>query len=239
MSPIVEERLAEIEQLCREHHVARLELFGSAASDAFRPGESDLDFLVTFEEGPRDSIGGFGGAYMSLVMRLEDLLGIHVDLVEERAIRNPYFRQAVDTGPRVPLYESPTAPPVRRPAASHPAPECSAVELRTKKYLYDINKAAAVIMAFTEGKTSTDYLGDIMLRSAVERQLEIIGLAVSQLAKRDVAVAERLGDYQRIIGLRNVIAHQYYELDHAQIWEVVEHDVPALRRETEALLGEG
>ena len=81
MSPVVEERLAEIEQLCREHHVERLELFGSAASGAFRPGESDLDFLVTFEAGAPTGL--------ALASALEDLFGIHVDLVEERAIRNP------------------------------------------------------------------------------------------------------------------------------------------------------
>ena len=166
------------------------------------------------------------------------MFGIHVDLVEEEAIRNPYFRQAVDTGPRVRLYESPTAPERRRAAVPHPAPECSPVQLRTKKYLYDINRAAGNVMEFTAGKTVADYEGDLMLRLAVERAFEIIGIAVAQLAKRDTAVAARLGDYQRIIGLRNVIAHQYYEIDLPKIWEVIERDVPTLHRETEALLGE-
>ena len=65
----------------------------------------------------------------------------------------------------------------------------------------------------------------------VER-LELFGSAASG------AFRARLGDYQRIIGLRNVIAHRYYELDHAQIWEVIERDLPTLQREAEALLGE-
>ena len=55
MTPLVEERIDEIERLCREHDVARLELFGSAASGEFRPGESDLDFLVSFEPRPAGS----------------------------------------------------------------------------------------------------------------------------------------------------------------------------------------
>ena len=234
MSPVVEERLAEIEQLCREHHVERLELFGSAASGAFRPGESDLDFLVTFEASP-DGRGLV--TYLGLVSGLEELFGVHVDLVEEETIRNPYFRQAVDTGPRVRLYESPTVPERRRAAVPHPAPECSPVQLRTKKYLYDINQAAGNVMEFTAGKTLADCEGDLMLRLAVERAFEIIGIAVAQLTKRDATAAARLGDYQRIISMRNVIAHQYYELDHPRMWEIIERDVPALRREAGVLLG--
>ena len=169
MSPIVEERLAEIERLCREHHVERLELFGSAASGAFHPGESDLDFLVTFAPSPD---GSGLAAYLGLARSLEDLFGIHVDLVEEQAIRNPYFRQAVDTGPRVRLYESPTAPKRRRAAVPHPAPECSPVQLRTKKCLYDINQAAGSVMEFTAGKTFADYERDLMLvRPTIDRCL--------------------------------------------------------------------
>ena len=230
MSPIIEERLAEIEQLCREHHVERLELFGSAASGAFRPGESDLDFLVTFEVGAPTGL--------ALASALEDLFGIHVDLVEERAIRNPYFRQAVDTGPKVRLYKSPTAPKRRRRAVPHPAPECSPLELRTKKYLYDISQAAGNVMDFTTGKTLADYERDLMLRSAVERQFEIIGEAVARLARFDEATAERISNYQAIIAFRNLIAHDYDELKNATVWEKIERHVPTLRRETEALLGE-
>ena len=230
MSPVVEERLAEIEQLCREHHVERLELFGSAASGAFRPGESDLDFLVTFEAGAPTGL--------ALASALEDLFGIHVDLVEERAIRNPYFRQAVDTGPKVGLYKSPTAPKRRGRAIPHPAPECSPLELRTKKYLYDINQAAGNVMEFTTGKTLADYERDLMLRSAVERQFEIIGEAVARLARFDEATAERISNYQDIIAFRNLIAHDYDELKNATVWEKIERHVPTLRRETEGLLGE-
>ena len=45
MNTLFEEKLDELSALCRQHKVARLELFGSAASDAFEPGRSDLDLL--------------------------------------------------------------------------------------------------------------------------------------------------------------------------------------------------
>ena len=153
------ERIGDIERLCIEHRVERLELFGSAASGRFRDGESDLDFLVTFE---RDApSGGFGGPPVGLALALEALFGIRVDLVEEAAIRNPYFRQGVDAEPRTLLYASPGAPP-RTPPAAHPVPEASRMELQTKKLLYDISQAAGEIIAFTEGKTFEDYERDTL-----------------------------------------------------------------------------
>lgn len=235
MTPLVEERIVEIERLCREHEVVRLELFGSAASGEFRPGESDLDFLVSFE--PRPS-GGKPAPYFRLVAALRDLFGMDVDLVEEQAIRNPYFRQAVDTGPRTPLYESPTAPERHLLTASHPAPECSAVELRIKKLLYDINQAAGNIVRFTDGKTRDDYLDDLFLRSAVERQFEIIGEAATRLGRQDRATLERITGYQEIIGFRNLIAHEYDRLEPDQVWEIVERDIAVLHDETTALLAD-
>ena len=56
------------------------------------------------------------------------------------------------------------------------------MRIESKKYLYDIAQAAKLALGFIAGKTFADYDGDIMLRSAVERQLEIVGEALAQLA---------------------------------------------------------
>jgi len=61
-----------------------------------------------------------------------------------------------------------------------------------KKYLFDIEQAAALIGAFTCGKTFVESESDGMLRSAVERQFEIVGEALNQLAKIDMGTARRL-----------------------------------------------
>jgi predicted nucleotidyltransferase len=82
-----------LERLCRQFHVRRLELFGSAATGSFRPGESDVDFLVEFEPLP---FGEYADAYFGLLFGLQDLLGRPIDLVSPEAITNPYFREAVD-----------------------------------------------------------------------------------------------------------------------------------------------
>lgn len=234
MSLVVEERLAEIEQLCREHHVARLELFGSAADDRFRPGESDYDFLVTYEPDARSGLS----EHVGLIHALEDLLGTHVDLVEEKAIRNPYFRQGVDISPKVLLYAAPGAPAPVRPTVPHPAPECSPVELRTKKLLYDIQQATRGLAEFTTGKMREDYEQDLVLRLAIERSFEIIGEAMARLFRHDAATARRISGYRDIIGFRNIIAHDYDNLKNDKIWNAIERHLPTLLRETEALLGE-
>ena len=235
MSPIVEERLAEITQTCREYHVARLELFGSAADGRFRPSESDYDFLVMFE--PDAQVGL--SEHVGLIHALEDLLGTHVDLVEEHAIRNPYFRQGVDVSPKVLVYAAPGSPAPVRSAAPHPAPECSRMELRTKKLLYDIQQAARGLAEFTTGKTREDYEQDLILRLATERSFEIIGEAMARLFRHDAGTARRISRYRDIIGFRNIIAHDYDNLKSEKVWNAIERHLPTLLRETEALLGEG
>lgn len=90
---------AAIEALCRHHHVHRLDAFGSVARGNACAG-SDYDFLVEFEPLPA---GGYAEAYFGLLEGLQALLHAPVDLVVERAIRNPYFRQALQAR-REPLY---------------------------------------------------------------------------------------------------------------------------------------
>ena len=87
MSPLIEQHREELAELCRRYHVKRLELFGSAARGELRP-ESDLDFLVEFGEVPGER---YFHAYFAFKESLEKLFARQVDLVEEGAIKNPYF----------------------------------------------------------------------------------------------------------------------------------------------------
>lgn len=93
MNAMIESHLAQIEELCREFHVQRLELFGSALNASFDPEKSDLDFLVEFA---LLSSGDYAAAFFGFKMELERLLRRSVDLVVASAIRNPYFRQSVE-----------------------------------------------------------------------------------------------------------------------------------------------
>ncbi len=79
---------------------------------------------------------------------------------------------------------------------------------------------------------------DPLLRSDVERQLEIIGEALNQLAKIDPDKATTITDYRRIIALRNVLVHGYARVDRQVIWNIIERSLPVLRREVDALMNQ-
>ena len=109
------------------------------------------------------------------------------------------------------------------------------MRLEARKYLHDIQCAVGLLEEFTAGKTFADYERDAMLRAAVEREFEVIGEAVAQLARVDGALADRISSHQRIIAFRNVLIHGYAEVDDRLVWGVVETNLPTLAREVEAL----
>ncbi len=110
------------------------------------------------------------------------------------------------------------------------------MRLESQKYLFDIQQAADRIARFCEGKKFEDYRSDELLRSAVERQFEIMGEALSQLAKHDPEVAERIKDHRKIIAFRNILIHAYATVDDRIVWGVFEGDLPALRATLTELL---
>jgi hypothetical protein len=92
LSEIIEHK-ADLVDLAQQFQVKRLEVFGSAASGEFRPGDSDLDFLVEFSSAEPD---GFADRYFGLLEGLERLFNQPVDLVVASSVKNPYFREAVE-----------------------------------------------------------------------------------------------------------------------------------------------
>jgi len=92
MHASIESKRAEIERLCRELGVRRLDVFGSATGNYFDETSSDLDVLVEFDAGP-----GFDyyGAFFGLKEGLEAIVGRPVDVVTASAVENPYFRERV------------------------------------------------------------------------------------------------------------------------------------------------
>ena len=110
------------------------------------------------------------------------------------------------------------------------------MRLEQAKYLFDIQQAACALSEFVSGSAWADYERDAMLRAAVERQFEIIGEALSQLAKRDALLAARIDGYQRIIAFRNILIHGYADVDNRLVWDIVETRLPMLRSQVEVLL---
>ncbi|MCO6437113.1 MAG: nucleotidyltransferase domain-containing protein [Phycisphaerae bacterium] len=92
---------AEIASFCRRWGIVRLEVFGSALRDDFGP-ESDVDFLVTFEDSARFSLFDLADAQQEL----EGIVGRSVDLVERRPIEQSanWIRRGLILGNTLPVY---------------------------------------------------------------------------------------------------------------------------------------
>jgi uncharacterized protein with HEPN domain len=81
------------------------------------------------------------------------------------------------------------------------------------KLLFDIQRAADLILQFTRGKTVQEYSSEPMMASAVERQFEIIAF-------------------------RNVLIHGYSSVDDEVVWDIIEKKLPVLRTEVRGMLGD-
>jgi uncharacterized protein len=93
MTEMLEREREAIEQACRHHGVARLEVFGSAVRDDFCPGESDLDLLVELQ--PMEAYARVD-AYFGLLDDLRRILGCEIDLVMTGAVRNRYIARDIE-----------------------------------------------------------------------------------------------------------------------------------------------
>jgi uncharacterized protein with HEPN domain len=97
------------------------------------------------------------------------------------------------------------------------------------KYLWDALQAADRIAQFVSGKSLEAYAEEDLLRSAVERQFEIVGEALAQLRKVDAETAATIPELPRIVAFRNILIHGYATVDDRIVWGVVEGSLPALR----------
>ena len=102
MHPIIQDKLETLKELCAEHRVERLDIFGSAARDDFDPELSDLDFLVEFEE---MSPVKHADAFFGLLEDLERTFHRRIDLLERKPIENPHLWESIERSRRV-LYEA-------------------------------------------------------------------------------------------------------------------------------------
>ena len=105
---------------------------------------------------------------------------------------------------------------------------------RKKKFLSDILNAINLVEEFTKDVYSFgDYTSDLKTKSAVERQLVIIGEAVNAINKEDEAEFDNV---KQLVAFRNRIVHAYDSIDDAIVWNILKKHLPSLKAEVELKL---
>ena len=97
---IIEKNIDKIRFLCNQHRVVKLFVFGSILTGNFKKS-SDIDFLVDFAG---VDLNDYADNYFAFKSALESLLKRPIDLLEDKAIKNPYLRQSIDSSKQL-IYE--------------------------------------------------------------------------------------------------------------------------------------
>jgi uncharacterized protein with HEPN domain len=108
-------------------------------------------------------------------------------------------------------------------------------EERDTAHLWDMLRSARAVLQYTEGVALDRFADDRLLQRAVEREIEIIGEAASRITAAFRSTHAAI-PWRTIIAQRNVIVHDYGDIDHERIWLVVTEHIPALIRALEPIV---
>jgi len=101
--------------------------------------------------------------------------------------------------------------------------------------VWDMTQAIRYIQSFTHGLTFEEYFNDARTISAVKRQFEILGEAARRVSHEFRQVHATI-DWQRVVGLRNILAHRYDEVRQDILWTIIHSELPPLAVQLEAIL---
>ena len=231
LNQLVWQRREEILRLAAKHGATNVRVFGSVARGEAGP-DSDVDFLV--DVGPVHSSWFPGG----LLANLEDLLGCRVDVVTETAL-HWYIRDQV-------LNE---ALPLKAFALdANPSAKGESVQIqndtqsrkshafmdRDKLYLTHIGECIARVQRFVaDGRES--FMDSELIQDAVIRNLQLIGQSSLNL-RAETRAAHPDINWSGIIGLRNILVHQYTVIDLPTVWGIIDEQLPDFKQSIESIL---
>lgn len=106
-----------------------------------------------------------------------------------------------------------------------------------KLYLYDILEATGKIIAFTKGYNYKKFSMDDRTIDAVIRNLEVIGEASKHIPKKLKDQHQEV-DWRAMMGLRNIIAHEYFGVDLRIIWKTARERIPELNKQIKSIIAD-
>ena len=101
---------------------------------------------------------------------------------------------------------------------------------RLPKHLFDALAAVRLAREFSMGLSLETLASNVLVRSAIERQLEILGEACLRAVQADPEIRQRLPEVAFAIGLRNKIIHGYDWIENAVVYDTLVHDLPVLEQ---------
>ncbi|ARN56308.1 DUF86 domain-containing protein [Sedimentisphaera salicampi] len=107
-----------------------------------------------------------------------------------------------------------------------------------RKYLFDIADSCQFLIEFTSNRKLDDYKKSRAFRSAVERELQIIGEAMAQLDRVSPQTSEKISEYRNIIAFRNIIVHGYDKLNPETVWDIIVEKIEPLLKQTNTAMQE-
>ena len=104
-------------------------------------------------------------------------------------------------------------------------------------WLEDILRGCDRILRYVGDRGREEALGDELILDGILMNFHVIGEAVKRLPD-DLKAAHKDVPWRQISGMRDIVVHLYFALDHEIIWDAIQNDVPALRAKIQAILGE-
>ena len=226
MLQLIKEHADKLQELCQKSLVERLELFGSATTNEYILGKSDLDFIVTYKPEVQRT---WLSIHLNLKESLEKLFKSNVDLISNIPMKNPYFRKAVNET-RLCIFDG------TKTIYDHNTIKLLSVRHDTCKYLWDIQHRITRLNDITYDKTYDDYILDENIQDLVIYNFIVIGEVINALARVDEQTANQITTYKDYIGLRNIMVHKYNDVDHYKVWSKIKDELHIFEQEINSLL---
>ncbi len=99
----------------------------------------------------------------------------------------------------------------------------------------DVLHAISLIQSFTEKETLTTFIKSELIQSAVIRQFEIIGVAGGKISETTQLAFSAI-QWRSIRAFRNLLIHEYFKVDAAEVWTTIQNDLPGLEEQMNEIL---
>ena len=221
------ERIADF---CRRHRIRKLAFFGSVLRDDFGP-TSDVDVLVEFEPGQTP-----GWDIAGMQEELSAILGREVDFLTVKSLSR-WMRDRVLAEAQV-QYDRDRGGLLDPPADDGVSRRRLSVTERDLVYFGHMLDSAREAMRLVHNVDRAHYNGDRVLQLALARLVQIVGEAARRVSAEGRAAHPEI-PWQGITAMRNVLVHDYPDVDEGAVWDVVTQRLPELVEQLEAFVPPG